>query len=405
MADDELSAPLGQSAPKKGRRRIAIPISAPNLFAVALASVVAVCAVWAVVVDDPLGGEPKAMVATRAAPAKVAMPAVTSPGAGPSRYEGPIPPLSQPAQPPAAAAAAAPPSGAKTVTIIDGSTGKRQEVPIAGVRDARAPVDERLLETTRHGAIPKVGPNGARPAEVYARPQSPVPNRRNNPQIAIVVTGLGVSATATDQAIARLPGPITLAFTPYGGQVEAAVASARADGHEVLLQMPMEPFDYPDNDPGPQTLLMSLSPDQNLDRLHWLMSRFRGYVGIVNFMGARFTSSEQALGPVMRETGKRGLIYFDDASSPRSLAGQIAGANSLPFAKADVSIDAVPTPAHIDRALTRLEALARDRGVVVAVATALPASIERIAQWAKAAESRGFVLVPISAVAIKPRSS
>ena len=98
----------------------------------------------------------------------------------------------------------------------------------------------------------------------------------------------------------------------------------------------MEPFDYPDNDPGPQTLLTSLDAEQNIDRLHWLMSRFQGYVGIANYMGARFTASEQALAPVLRETAKRGLIYFDDGSSPRSLAGQIAGANNLAFAKADV---------------------------------------------------------------------
>ena len=181
---------------------------------------------------------------------------------------------------------------------------------------------------------------------------------------------------------------------------------ARArDGHEVLLQVPMEPFDYPDNDPGPQTLLTSLDAEQNLDRLHWLMSRFQGYVGIANFMGARFTASEQALAPVLRETAKRGLIYVDDGSSPRSLAGQIAGANNLPFAKADVVLDAVPTPAEIDRALARLEAVgarARHRGRHRLRAAGADRPHR---QWAKAAEARGIVLVPITAVAIKAKSS
>ena len=103
----------------------------------------------------------------------------------------------------------------------------------------------------------------------------------------------------------------------------------------------MEPFDYPDNDPGPQTLLTALDAGQNVDRLHWLMSRFQGYVGIANLMGARFTSSEAAMAPVLRETAKRGLIYVDDGSSPRSLASQIAGANNLAFAKADMTLDHV----------------------------------------------------------------
>jgi uncharacterized protein len=99
------------------------------------------------------------------------------------------------------------------------------------------------------------------------------------------------------------------------------------------------------------------------------------------------------------------LIYIDDGASPRSVAGQIAGANNLPFAKAEVTLDAVPTPANIDKALARLEAMARERGSAVGIASALPASIERIAQWAKGIEVRGFMLVPITAVAIKPKSS
>ena len=76
-----------------------------------------------------------------------------------------------------------------------------------------------------------------------------------------------------------------------------------------------------------------------------------------------------------------------------------------PFAKADITLDAVPSTAQIDRALARLEAVAREHGLAVGVAAALPASIERIALWAKTAEGRGVVLVPISAVAIKPKSS
>jgi uncharacterized protein len=122
-------------------------------------------------------------------------------------------------------------------------------------------------------------------------------------------------------------------------------------------------------------------------------------------MGGRFTASEQAMGPVLRDVAKRGLLYMDDSSSPRSLASQIAGANNLAFAKADLIIDQVPTPSDIDRALGRLEAAAKARGVAVGMAGALPMSIERIARWAKDAESRGILLIPVSAAVAKARSS
>ena len=135
------------------------------------------------------------------------------------------------------------------------------------------------------------------------------------------------------------------------------------------------------------------------------MSRFQGFVGIGNFMGARFLSNEPAMTAVMREVAKRGLGYFDDGTATRAVASQVAGANNVPFARADIVIDATPTPQNIDAALARLENLARERGVAVGSASALPVSIDRIAQWAKAAESRGIVLVPISAVASRPGSS
>jgi polysaccharide deacetylase 2 family uncharacterized protein YibQ len=411
VADDELSTPLGQSAKKK-RRRFKLPIRVSHIIAGALGLFLLACGGWALMVDDPLGGEPVAVVATGFDPPKPgpALPVVVSGGGvvqGPRSYDGPGTPAPKQLQVPAAPAqpAAAPAPNTKTVTIIDGSTGKRQEVAIPASRDVRAPLEQRLLETSRHGAIPRIAPDGARPAELYARAVKPLQGKKDGPRVAIVIGGLGISANVTQQAMEKLPGAVTFAFSPYGADVERLATNARAEGHEILLQAPMEPFDYPDNDPGPQTLLTSLSLDQNLDRLYWLMSRFQGYVGIANFMGARFTSSEGTLAPVLKETARRGLIYVDDGSSPRSLASQIAGANNLPFAKAEVALDAVATTAHIDRALAKLEALAKEHGSAVGIASALPVSIERIAQWAKAAEARGIVLVPITAVAIKPKSS
>jgi uncharacterized protein len=391
---DDLNAPLGTTKPK--RRRFAIPALVPRAIAAALAACVLIFALWALLVDDPFGGEPVAIAPVQQrAPAagKVEQPPAAQAKATPSTQAGSAPPEK-----------AAPP-GAKTVTIIDGLSGKRQDVVVGDAPQSpgtRGGTDERLVESSPQGAIPIVGPDGARAADVYARPLKGAPA---GPRVAIMVGGLGVSAIATGEALAKLPAAVTLGFIPYGQDLPRLVTRARGEGREIVLQVPMEPFDYPDNDAGPQTLLTSLSPEQNLDRLHWAMSRFAGYIGIANYMGARFTAAEPALGPVMRDAGKRGLIYIDDGTSARSVTSQIAGGANMPFAKANIVLDAVPTPIEIDNALARLESIARERGVAIGVASALPASIERIAHWAKAAAGRGIVLVPVSAVASKPKST
>ena len=396
MAPDDLNAPLGQDK----RKKLQIPTAAPQILAGALGLFGIAVVIWAIFVNDPLGGEPTAVVSTSSIAKKAD---TTGDGRQHSRYDGPS--VAAPAATPPATVT--PPSG-QTITIIDGSSGKHQDVVIPGKSSSNipsAPLDQRFLETTSHGAIPKIAADGARPFTFYSHPRQIPADKSGAPRIAIIVGGLGISASGTAEALSQLPAPVTLAFAPYGANLDALAARARAQNHEVLLQAPMEPFDYPDNDPGPQTLLTSLTPDKNIDRLHWQMSRLQGYVGIISFMGARFTASEKALAPIMRETAKRGLIYVDDGASPRGVAGQLAASQSLPFAKTEVVIDSVPTAVEIDHALARLEVLARDHGTAVGLATALPGTVARIAEWAKKVEARGFVLVPITMVAVKEKSS
>jgi polysaccharide deacetylase 2 family uncharacterized protein YibQ len=408
VASDDLNAPLGQNLGQdKKKPPSKLNSIAPQLLAGGLALFGTLVVGWAVFVNDPLGGEPVAVVAAKQSAAGKMAAKDSGDGKEHSRHDG-VADAAPDAAAVAAAAAKLPPPGSKTVTIIDGSSGKSQDVVIPGNPAEAAPkalIDQKLLESTRHGAIPQIGADGTRPSAAYARPLQLPPNKKDSPRIAIVIGGLGISASGTADAFGKLPGPVTFAIAPYGVDLEKLADHARAENHEVLLQVPMEPFDYPDNDPGPQTLLTSLTADQNTDRLHWLMSRFSGYVGIVNYMGARLSASETALAPVLRDVAKRGLIYVDDGSSPRSIAGQTAGSHNLPFAKSDLVLDAVPTPVEIDRALARLEMLARDNGAAVGIATAQPATIARLAEWVKKVEGRGFVLVPITMVAVKAKSS
>jgi uncharacterized protein len=270
-------------------------------------------------------------------------------------------------------------------------------VPDVAVRLEPAP-DPRLVEHSRFGLLPKVGHDGARPVQVYARPAP----AKTGPRVAIVVGGLGIGQSATGEAISKLPAAVTLAFAPYGGDLEHFVTQARGDGHEVMLQVPMEPFDYPDNDPGPHTLTVRARPQENIERLQWVMGRFTGYTGLVTFMGAKLTADETALAPILREAAGRGLVVLDDGSSSRSVirTGTTAQATTL---RAQAVVDVVPRPEAVDRELARLEEAARQRGFAIGTASAFPTSVERIARWAAALELKGIELVPVSALTEGPR--
>lgn len=267
----------------------------------------------------------------------------------------------------------------------------------AGARKLAPAPDSRLVERTRFGQLPKVGADGATSMQVYARPEGPPPPFAVKGRIALLVGGLGISQSGTADAVARLPGAVSLAFAPYGSDLERTVQRARGEGHEVLLQVPMEPFDYPDNDPGPHTLLTGPKSGENIDRLRWVMGRFTGYVGIVNFLGGRLTSDEAALTPVLREVAGRGLMVVDDGSSARSLLAGAAVRAQIPALKIDRTVDAVPQAAAIDAELKRLETQALESGLAIGAASALPLSIARIEAWAKTLEAKGIDLVPLSA--------
>jgi polysaccharide deacetylase 2 family uncharacterized protein YibQ len=394
---DDLSTPLGQQTVRR-KRRYRLPFTGTQALAVLLGLFLVTFAGFVIFSDNPLGGEPVARIALRQA-----APASEKENAAPAT-------ASEPAAKSVTKQAA--PGEQKTVTIIDGSSGARQDVVISGnapdkVEADAAPVmmaavDQRLLEKSRYGMIPVVS-DGLKPFTVYAA-EADRAKAAKMPVVAIVVGGLGVGAAKTTDAIMKLPAAVTLAFTPYGSDPAKLTERARAQRHEILLQIPMEPFDYPDNDPGPQTLLTSLGPEQNLDRLYWHLSRFQGYAGIANFMGGRFVVTDAVMQPIVREAAKRGLGYLDDGSAPRSVASSLAAGQAMPFAKADFSIDAVPTAVEIDRTLAKLENLAKERGIAVGIASALPISIERIGIWIKALESRGIMLVPLTTAMLKSKS-
>jgi polysaccharide deacetylase 2 family uncharacterized protein YibQ len=371
MASDDLNRPLGlPPEPKPSRRRFYLLAAGGAVAAIAVMALGA----WLLL---PVNRGPTATAV------------INTPPAGTSQIA-----------PDRTGSIIAPPPGGLTEVTPDGGLADVGKVVITDpsqplpIELASLPRDD-LIEKTADGLLPRVGNDGTRPLDAYARPSD---SSASDTRIAIVIGGMGIDADGTARAIKSLPGPITLAFAPYGKSLPKLAADARTTGHELLLQIPLEPYNYPTTNPGPNTLTADATPAVNLDRLHWLLGRITNYVGVINYMGARFTGETDAMKPVIGEIGGRGLLYLDDGSSARSKAGELAG-NTTPYLRADVVLDADLSPAAINARLAQLLAIAKERGYAIATGTAFPATIEQVAAFARGAAAKGITLVPVSALA------
>jgi uncharacterized protein len=259
----------------------------------------------------------------------------------------------------------------------------------------KAPIAD-LVEDNASGPLPRIG-GGKKPSEAYARTVSMGIIHSDAPKIVLILGGMGLNEKLTASAAKDLPADVTMAFAPYGNNLQAQVDKARANGHEVLLQLPLEPVGYPATNPGPKTLLTDNDEAQNQDALYWHMSRFAGYTGIVNYMGGRYLASSKAVKPLLLELRKRGLLFIEDGSLPLSATEETAKTLQLQVRRAQTVIDADPNAEAITTALGLLEDEARTNGVAIGTGSGLDVTIKTVSDWAKAAAERGIIIVPASA--------
>jgi len=286
-----------------------------------------------------------------------------------------------------------PAQGTATITFPDGGSSagatRPNLPPRKGPVDPLAPAPMAGLSQQRPmGPLPVIAGDGRSSFQAYARPFA----SNGQPRVALIVGGLGLNPAATKAAIERLPPEITLSFVPYSQGLQGWIDLARANGHEVMLEIPMEPTDYPDNDPGPYTLLSSANAQDTTKRVEWLLSRATGYFGVTNYLGQKFVNSDTGMGAFLGVLKQRGVAFYDDGSARRR-SGAYARAT------ADAIVDDQLSAEAIANQLNSLEQAAKMKGSALGSGFAYPVTVEVAARWAETLKSRGLQLAPASAIA------
>jgi polysaccharide deacetylase 2 family uncharacterized protein YibQ len=136
-----------------------------------------------------------------------------------------------------------------------------------------------------------------------------------------------------------------------------------------------------------------------------VLDRFDGHSGVTNFMGGKMLQSKNALKPVLEEIKARGLVYVGENNSSHNTVRQVAREINLRYGAAQVLIDIQSNPEAIDKALTRLTAIARQSGSAIGIGNATALTIDQVQAWSERLAEQGITLVPVGALAQAPGSS
>ncbi len=266
---------------------------------------------------------------------------------------------------------------------------------VQGQADGGAPVAASATMT----ATPQASTPAA-PSQPYARE---FVNADNRPSVSIIVGGLGINRGRTNAAITELPPEVTLSFAPTTVNLQAWINKARRAGHEVLIEVPMEPYDYGRQRPHPQVLQVAAGTSTNVQRLETYLSRVRGYTGVMNYQGGKFATSDEAVQPIFDILEQQNLSFFEDGSLSRSVFETSAKQENLRFGKAGAWIDARPEADEISEQLMMLEVQAMESGSSLGVGMSYPITLDILKDWTSRLEAKGIVLAPASYYA-KPLS-
>lgn len=257
------------------------------------------------------------------------------------------------------------------------------------------PLDQSLTRQSNFGPIP--GPNraGMTPLDAY---RLPVPPRSGRTAVSIIVGGLGINRPLTQRAIDELPPAVTLSFAAQTPGLQGWINQARARGHEVLLEIPMEGDAFDATAQGAErTLRASLNAADNRQHLHYLLSRAQGYAGVINYQGEALLRRSDAVGPIINEVKASGLGLFLDGSFDAPTVGALAQSIALPFNASFGLIDPVASQSVIEARLENLAATAKQSSGPVGVGFVYPQTIDAVKGWAATLSSQGLILVPATA--------
>lgn len=205
--------------------------------------------------------------------------------------------------------------------------------------------------------------------------------------LSIFVVGLGLYPELTEEAL-NLPQEIMLAYYPRSPEIASQIENATSKGFDVYMMCPMEPVYYPQNDPGPNTLLTGLPEEENLKRLNDLLSISPFIKGLVSYQGSLFMTSEEDLAPIMKALAAKDKIFIDSSNAPQSKIKTVCHKQKTTCYQTIFQLDQELSGESLKKTFKEVEKALKNNEHVIIFGFAYPITLEALTSWLKESESK-----------------
>ncbi len=216
-------------------------------------------------------------------------------------------------------------------------------------------------------------------------------NDDGGPVIAIIIDGIGF---LNPNSKLDLPAQVALGMPSYVPYKEYA-NNPLIMKHNILLNIPLEPINYPEDDPDPEALLIENGDQENLARLGTILDRAQNYHAVYSSYDEKYTNSNKEAKDLLRSLKNKKIIYLSGLTDKNALIYQIANKINFSILENDIILDSTISREEISAKLLELERQAQNSGAAVAIGGSYPVTIELLNEWIPKLADKGIKLLSI----------
>ena len=217
-------------------------------------------------------------------------------------------------------------------------------------------------------------------------------------RIGLLITGI-VNNSDILQKIESLPGEVSLGYSPYCMDITEHLTKIVAKGHDIYVQTPFEPENYPIDDPGYLGILRAQHNKGNMNRLNTILTKFDMIKGVYSEPSEKFTSYAEELKPILDEIKKNNLLFLYGNGVGNKIFDDLTTEKSIQVLYKNILVDQEVNDIAIKARLSELEKIATEKGFVIAYARPYPLTLSIILDWINSLDKKGISIAPISQIA------